>query len=149
MFVLWMILSVVSAFGQEIQPPVLVVRGDNKKEVPLRITQVEIETDIVGFLSETTMTMVFYNPNDRQMEGNLHFPLPEGSTIGGYALDVNGVMVEGVAVEKQKARISFEKEVRKGIDPGIVEWVKGNQFQTRVYPIPAKGTRTVAVSYVT
>ena len=48
------------------------------------------------------MTMVFYNPNDRQMERNLHFPLPEGSTVAGYGLDVNEVMVDGVAVEKQQ-----------------------------------------------
>ena len=134
------------AHAQSTDEPVLVVRVD-EKEVPLHLTEVEIENQIIGFLVQTKMTMVFYNPNDRQMEGNLYFPLPEGTTIGGYALDVNGVMVEGVAVEKAQARIAFEKEVRKGVDPGLVEWVKGNRFQTRIYPIPAKGTRKIAVHY--
>ena len=50
-------------------------------------------------------------------------------------------------VEKQAARIMFEKEVRKRIDPGFVELVTGNVFRTRVYPIEPQRTRTVRVIY--
>ena len=49
---------------------------------------------------------------------------------------------------KQKARQVFEKIVRQGIDPGLVEWTRGNNFKTRVFPIPSRGTRTVMVRYV-
>ena len=83
------------------------------------------------------------------MEGDLYFPLPEGATISGYALDVGGTMVDGVTVEKHEARRVFEEVVRHGIDPGLVQWTKGNNFQTRVFPIPAHGSRTVRVQYVT
>ncbi len=62
-------------------------------------------------------------------------------------LDVDGAIVDGVVVEKEKARVTFEKEVRKGVDPGFVEMVTGNIFRTRVYPIEAGGTRTVRVIY--
>jgi hypothetical protein len=57
-------------------------------------------------------------------------------------------MVDGVVVERQEARVAFEKEVRRGIDPGLVEWVQGNAFRTRVWPVPAHGRRTVRVQYV-
>ena len=83
------------------------------------------------------------------MEGDLYFPLPEGATVSGYALDINGVMVDGVAVEKHEARQVYEAVVRQGIDPGLVQWTAGNNFQTRVFPIPANGSRTVRVEYVT
>ena len=82
------------------------------------------------------------------LEGELTFPLPEHATVSGYGLDVGGVIVEGVPVEKRQARVSYEKEVRKGIDPGFIEHVSGNNFRTRVYPIPANGTRTVRVQFV-
>jgi hypothetical protein len=62
-------------------------------------------------------------------------------------LDVDGQIVDGVVVEKQVARIAFEKEVRKGIDPGFVELVAGNVFRTRVYPIRPRQTRIVRVIY--
>ena len=71
-----------------------------------------------------------------------------GATVSGYALDVNGAMVDGVVVDKDKGRQVFEKEARKGVDPGLIEWTRGNHFKTRVFPIPAHGTRTVRVSYV-
>ena len=35
-----------------------------------------------------------------------------------------------------------------GVDPGLIEWTHGNNFRTRIYPIPAKGCRTVAVKFV-
>ena len=95
------------------------------------------------------MTMTFANPNSRVMEGDLVFPLAEGSTISGYALDIQGKMVDGVVIEKHRGRQVFEKIVRQGIDPGLVEWTKGNVFRTRVFPIPAKGSRTVRVEFVT
>jgi len=58
-------------------------------------------------------------------------------------------MVDAAVVEKDQARIVFETEQRKGIDPGLVEWVGGNNFKTRIWPIPAKGSRTVRVDFVT
>ena len=104
--------------------------------------------EIRGLLAETTLTMTFRNPHGRVLEGELDIPLPEGATVSGYGLDVEGQLVEGVIVEKTRARVAFETEVRKGVDPGLVEWTRGNRFRTRVYPIPAEGTRTVQVRYV-
>jgi len=137
------------ALAQTRPPALLAVDDAAGRSKPLGLSKVEVETRIFGFLAETRMTMTFTNPHDRQLEGMLHFPLPEGATVSGYALDIAGRMVDGVVVEKQKARVVFEKEVRKGADPGLVEWVKGNSFSTRVYPIPPRGSRTVAVEYVT
>ncbi|CAF4221193.1 unnamed protein product [Rotaria sp. Silwood2] len=55
--------------------------------------------------------------------------------------------VDGVVVEKEKARVTFENEVRNDVDPGLVEMIQGNTFCTRVYPIQHGGTRTVRVIY--
>jgi tetratricopeptide (TPR) repeat protein len=58
-------------------------------------------------------------------------------------------MMDGVVVEAREARIAFETEVRRGVDPGLVEWVRGNNFRTRVFPIPARGRRTITLEYLT
>ncbi|MEW6713401.1 MAG: VIT domain-containing protein, partial [Candidatus Riflebacteria bacterium] len=118
-----------------------------KNEQPVRLVSVNTEVRIYGYLSETSMTMKFFNPNHRVLEGELYFPLPEGAVVSGYALDIGGDLVDGVAVEKQKAREVFEAEVRKGVDPGLVEKVKGNNFKTRVYPLNANGSRIVRVTF--
>ena len=143
---LLVILVAFPALAQRRPPPVLMAQVGGKLS-PMQLKQLDVDVQILGYLAETRMTMTFYNPNDRRLAGDLYFPLPEGSTISGYALDIGGKMVDGVAVGKHKARQAFEKEVRKGIDPGIVEWTKGNNFKTRVFPIPPKGTRTIMVRY--
>ena len=135
-----------SLFAQGV-PPALMVKVKERSE-PLTVSRVNVDVRTLGYLAQTTMTLTFSNPHPRQLAGDLYFPLPEGSTVSGYALDINGVMVDGVVVGKQKGRVVFEKVVRQGIDPGLVEWVKGNNFKTRVFPIPARGSRTVRVSYV-
>jgi Ca-activated chloride channel family protein len=126
-------------------PPTLIAQG---AETPIAIESVDVQARIVGHLVETSMTMVFHNPNRRVLAGDLTFPLPAGATVSGYGLDVNGRLVDGVVVDKVKARQVFETEVRKGVDPGLVEKVAGAAFRTRVFPLPANGRRTVRVSWV-
>jgi hypothetical protein len=131
----------------QVSAPELVVQEGSRK-TPLTLTGFGAEVFINGFIAETKVTMTFYNPHKRVLEGDFNFPLPEGSFVSGYALDINGAMVDGVVVEKQKGRVVFEKIVRQGIDPGLVEWVEGNNFRTRIFPIPARGSRTVSVRYI-
>ncbi|MHB8067893.1 MAG: VIT domain-containing protein [Desulfobaccales bacterium] len=135
------------AVAQEMRPPILVAQIEDKA-LHLKLARVGIEVRILGRICETKMTLTFSNPQARALAGDLYFPLPEGATVSGYALDIAGVMVDGVVVPKEKARQVFEKEVRRGVDPGLVEWVKGNNFKTRVFPIPAQGSRTVMVRYL-
>ena len=142
-----LLLASVSTLSAQTVPPALMVQQDGRS-VPLRLAKLQTEVRIFGSVAETTTTMTFANASARPMEGDLYFPLPEGATISGYALDINGTMVDGVAVEKHEARRVFEEVVRHGIDPGLVQWTQGNNFQTRVFPIPAHGSRTVRVQYV-
>jgi tetratricopeptide (TPR) repeat protein len=128
-----------------IRPPRIVVP---EAKIPIRLTEANLNVTVTGPLARATMTLTFRNDNDRILEGELDFPLPEGAVVSGYGLDVNGELVDGVPVEKRAARVAFEKEVRRGVDPGIVENVGGNNFRTRIYPLPAKGTRTVKVEYI-
>lgn len=129
------------------QSPRLVVREDGQPKAMV-LDELTVDVAIVGYIAETRLTMTYRNPHSRVLEGELIFPLPEGATVSGYALDVDGHMVDGVVVEKAKAQRVFETVVRRGVDPGLVEWVKGNNFRTRVYPLPAKGKRTIMVRYL-
>jgi len=138
-----------SAAGAQSFAPVLMVRPEPKKPLtPLILSEISTDVRILGYVAETSTTMTFTNPHNRVLEGDLYFPLPQGATVSGYALDIKGKLIDGVAVEKHRGRAVFEEIVRRGIDPGLVEWTAGNNFKTRVFPIPAKGSRTIRVSYV-
>ncbi len=125
----------------------LIIPSKTEQDRAIEIAAASVHTRLVGPLAETTVTLVFHNPNGRAMEGELSYPLPPDATLQGYALDVNGKMVDGVPVPKQKARVAFEEEQRRGIDPGLAEWSGGNRFKTRISPIPAQGQRTITLRY--
>jgi Ca-activated chloride channel homolog len=125
------------------------VASVGEKKLAMVMGGLEVKVKIIGPVAENRITMVFYNPHDRQLAGELTFPLPEGATVSGYALDIDGQMVDGVVVEKNKGRQVFETLVRQGIDPGLVEHVSGTFFRTCVFPIPSQGSRTVMIRYVT
>ncbi|HVV86847.1 MAG TPA: VIT domain-containing protein, partial [Kofleriaceae bacterium] len=117
-------------------------------ERPIVLERLDVGVVVTGMFAETTQTMVFRNPNRRALEGQLSFPLPDGGVVCGYAIDVDGALVDGVVVPKQEARRILEAEIRKGVDPGLVEQVAGNVYRTRIYPLPPGGTRTVRLTYV-
>ncbi|WP_229506504.1 VIT domain-containing protein [Massilia sp. BJB1822] len=115
---------------------------------PVRLQSLAIRGAVSGSMAETTVRMVFFNPNLRQLEGTLEFPLAEGQQLTGFSLDIDGALRPAVPVEKKRGREILEAEERRGIDPGLLEQTAGNQFRLRVYPIPAGGSRTVELRYV-
>ncbi|PZP39373.1 MAG: hypothetical protein DI598_20025, partial [Pseudopedobacter saltans] len=117
----------------------------NEKSVSLQSMDVQVE--IFGNLAKTTTTLVFKNSSNRNLEGNLVFPLPENTTVSGYAIDINGRLRKAVSITKARAVEVFESIQKQNVDPGIIEKVEGNNFRTRISPIPANGSRTVQVSY--
>ncbi|MCD0456034.1 DUF2135 domain-containing protein [Chryseobacterium sp. LC2016-27] len=120
---------------------------ENQKKHPVILQEAKIDTKILGNLATTTATYTFYNPSNRILEGKLTFPLPEGVSVSGYALDINGKLRNAVPVPKERAKEVFESIERRNVDPGIIEKVEGNNFRTRIYPIPQKGSRTIQITY--
>jgi tetratricopeptide (TPR) repeat protein len=130
------------------QFPAVIVKDDQTDAyAPLKMSALKIDVKVVANLATTTMAMTFYNDLNRVLEGQLTFPLGAGQTVSGFAMDVNGALREGVVVEKEKGRQVFEDVVRSQIDPGLLEWTKGNTFKSRVYPIPAKGYKQIVMTY--
>lgn len=146
-FVLFLTICLGKNLFAQNMPVILIPDEESKKQVQLTIEEIKIDVRVVGNIAVTTTEITFYNANDRVYEGQFYFPLGEGQTVSRFALDINGKMREGVVVEKAKGRQVFETIVRKNIDPGLLEWTKGNNFKSRIYPIPAKGYRKVLVAY--
>lgn len=124
-------------------PPLLETIG---AERPVQLKAVKVQGHLTGQLAQTTYELTFYNPNARQLEGQLRLPLLDGQQVSGFALDFGKVFRPAVPVEKAKGRQIFEETVRQRIDPALLEATGGNQFRLRVYPIPPQGERRVQVT---
>jgi len=126
--------------------PAVMVKEDTASK-PMRMSGLQVSVEVIGNIARTTLDMRFYNDLDRVLEGELYFPLGEGQSVSRFAMEVNGSLRDAVPVEQEKARVAYEGTVRRGVDPGLLEWTKGNNFKSRIYPIPAKGYKRVVVAY--
>lgn len=126
-------------------PSLSIENSKGKKQ--LKLSQLKVDVIVVGNIATTTYDMVFTNTLSRDLQGELSMPLANGQEICRYALEVNGKLREGVVIEKIKARQAFEAVVRQKIDPGIISKTKGNFFKTKLYPIPANGSKRVVLAF--
>lgn len=134
-----------TAAAQDQVPQIWIAPEPGQQAIVL--DEVDIRVTMHGFLAHTRIELVFDNPNARVLEGELVFPLGAGQTVTGYALEVDGALREGVVVAKETARVAFEDISRQQIDPGLAELTRGNVFRTRLYPIPARGKKRVAIEF--
>lgn len=127
------------------QPPQLRIVG--AADLPVTLRSVRIDAEIAGSVALTEVELVFHNPNRRILEGELQFPLLDGQTITGFAMDVDGKLREAVPVEKARGQAVFEDITRVRIDPGLLQQTQGNNFKLRVYPILPGRTKTIVLRY--
>jgi len=99
-------------------------------------------------IAETEVDQVFSNPGSQPIEGWYWFTVPTTATVTGFALETNGVLVEGEVIEKREAAAQYGAAMRQGNDPALLEWVDGRTYRARVFPIPASGTRRVVLRYM-
>lgn len=126
---------------------ILVVPGRKGQKLALRTRLLKVRVKVRGRIARTEVEQVFYNPYNRQTEGTFTFRLPYGSAITRLAMSVKGKMVEGELVERTRARAIYSSIVRKMKDPALLEWQGGNRFRTQIFPIPARGTKRILLTY--
>lgn len=114
---------------------------------PLSVQTHRVNVSIDNNVAETVIDETFYNPNNTVLEGTFMFPLPENAAITKFSLFINGKETQGEILDSDKARTIYEDIVRKMKDPALLEYVGRKMFKARVYPIPARGTKRVKLSY--
>ena len=112
------------------------------------VSEADYNLKVTGPFTEVNATITVYNEDSYQDRVTFFYKLPEEATVNGFALDIKGRMRQASAVEKDKARIAFETEVRGKVDPALMEWNQGNIFQTQIYPVDGNASRKVRVSYI-
>ncbi|HKW82331.1 MAG TPA: VIT domain-containing protein, partial [Burkholderiaceae bacterium] len=123
--------------------PIRIVSAEAREAI--RLERVDVRTEIVGRHAQTRIELTLRNPNDRVLEGELQFPLADGQTLTGFALDIDGEWRAAVPVDKARGQQVFEDVTRARVDPALLEATQGNNYKLRVYPLPARGTRRVAL----
>ncbi|HEX8916312.1 MAG TPA: VIT and VWA domain-containing protein, partial [Humisphaera sp.] len=127
-------------------PPETRVRG-HFSFAPLEVTYHRVTVDVTDSVAVTTVDQEFYNPNGARLEGTYLFPLPEGTHIDKFSMDVNGKMQEAELLDAGKARTIYEDIVRKQKDPALLEYAGRSAFKVRIFPIEPNSRKPVKITY--
>nr|WP_255216513.1 VIT and VWA domain-containing protein [Pseudenhygromyxa sp. WMMC2535] len=114
---------------------------------PLSIQRQNVRVVLDEQLAETAVEQVFFNPAASEVEGYYWFTVPEDALIVGFALEVEGELIEAEVVERKQASARFEAAIERQVDPALLEWIDARTVRARIYPIPAAGTRRIVLRY--
>jgi Ca-activated chloride channel homolog len=113
----------------------------------LPVESITFETTIEGQVATTHVTQVFRNETRQVLEGVYFFPLPEQASISEFAIWDGERRLEGEVRPRDEARRIYEDIVRRVRDPGLLEYAGHDLFQARIFPIPARGTKKLELTY--
>lgn len=124
-----------------------VPEGSGSGEWALPMRTLDVDVVVQDGVARTTIDQTFFNETSLDLEGVYRFPLPTGAAISQLVMYVDGQRVDGAVVERSRARNTYERIVYRRLDPALVEWMRGNEFQMRVFPLPARQEKRLVMSY--
>ncbi len=114
---------------------------------PLSLKSHRVMVKIQGRAAKTDVTQVFVNHTNQLLEATFLFPLPKDATFSNFVLYINGKPTSGQVLVKEKAHAIYSSIVRTMQDPGLIDYLGGNLFRARVFPIPRRGEQKIRISF--
>lgn len=116
---------------------------------PARISRLssDVRVTLEGRVLRYEIEERFINRGGVVGEADYVLPLPRGAAFENLALEINGELVAGEAMNADRARGIYEEIVRKSRDPALVEWMGHGLLRTRIFPIAPGETKRVVVRF--
>lgn len=116
-------------------------------EFPLDVRTMDVDVVVENGVARTTIDQTFFNQTLFELEGVYSFPLPADAAIARMAMYVDGQRMEAGITERQEGREIYESIVYRRRDPALLEWMQGNEFRVRIFPLPARTEKRILLSY--
>ncbi|MCC6807124.1 MAG: TIGR02921 family PEP-CTERM protein [Deltaproteobacteria bacterium] len=116
----------------------------------VRLERQDVSVREVGDASEVTIHDVYKNVTNAPQEILYYFELPEDAVVTGLWLGHNDNRDEAFAhrvAPRGAAQKVYKAEVRRRVDPALVEQVGPRQYRLRAYPVPTDKPLHVWMSY--
>jgi len=114
----------------------------------LSLQRVQIAARQLGDMAEVEATHTFQNDSSEVLEGTFRFPMPDGALLTGLSMSIDGKVMEGELVEREKARKAYESVVDSMQHPALLEWEHGSVFKMRVFPLEPQRSKVVTIRYL-
>ena len=116
-------------------------------------TQLQIKDHAVSVVIEdgyviTTVENEFYNPSNQDLEATYEFPVPKNGMVAEFSLWIDGQLIIGEVVEKERAKKFYQQEKAAGRDVGLTEKKSFYRFESHVSPVRAQQSTKTRLVYL-
>ncbi len=121
---------------------------NGERERPLELVSHAVNVRVQGNVAFTEIHEAFKNPTGETLEGMYRFPLPADAQIASLSLKVGNKWMDGEFMETARAERIFRDVIDRWLDPALLKWKQGNQFELRIFPILPNQVREVKIGYI-
>ena len=86
----------------------------------LEVSREVVKAVVRDGLAETEVDQTFFNPGERDVEGWYWFTVPADASVTGFAVETNGVLVNGEFTERHQAATQYTAAKATGHSPAIL-----------------------------
>ena len=115
----------------------------------VQITQVSVGISILEQVATTVMDVSLRNPTGSRLEAELIVPVPDGAVLRGFTFQGPAKEPKAQVLPKDEARKIYDAIVAKVRDPALLEFIGYNLIRSSVFPVDARGTQKVRLTYET
>ena len=87
---------------------------DKSQQAPLPLTKVDIKADIHESIAKVTFSQTYQNPSDLLLETEYFFPIPPNARFDTFQACYEGVTINGIIKEKERAQKEYQENLQKG-----------------------------------
>ncbi len=113
----------------------------------IKLGRVHMRIACHGPLTLTEIELHFKNPQAKTIEGKFTCTLPPGATLSRFAKELNGELMEGEVVERQRAKRVYRSILHTMRDPALLEQDSANVFKAKIFPIAPHDSVRLILSY--
>jgi len=113
----------------------------------VQIQEVNVGVVILEQVATTTMDISLTNPSNRRLEAEMLVPVPDGAVVRSFTFQGAASEAQAKLLPKDEARRIYEAIVAKTKDPALLEFVGLNLIRSAVFPVEARGTQKVRLTY--
>jgi tetratricopeptide (TPR) repeat protein len=108
---------------------------DTKDKGALQLQSQAVQIQLEKTSASYEYVLTYLSRYDKESQGTFYFTLPADGFVQEFGYWVGSKYQKASVVRAKEGRAAFETQVRRGIDPALVESTAGNNFKMRVYPI--------------
>jgi Ca-activated chloride channel family protein len=129
------------------QEPEALLAQPRSAPAELHLVSHEVSVLVQDGFATTRVEELLANPLDQALDATWSFPLPEEAALSELAITIDGQLVVGEVVEKEKGRRVFEEEQAAGEDAALAEQEGYHEYRISLARVPARGTAEVRIVY--